>query len=182
MRCASSSLGGDYPLRTRTAPLVSPRRRGSSLGSRRRGSTRVEMRYRRIVFPDYKSERDRRAPGLLLFNVCSFSLSYNPSPVPCCASLFDSVDLARVGGVADRTAAPVMARHRGEGSQGGRSVTFVTFSGVARWFTRLSARRCGEFPVALLRRRQRGLPQRLERLVGVEHVRANRQQTELQSH
>src|SRR3546814_1284165 len=79
------------------------------------------MRYRRIVFPDYESERDRRAPGLLLFNVCSFSLSYNPSPVPCCASLFDSVDLARVGGVADRTAAPVMARHRGEGSQGGRS-------------------------------------------------------------
>src|SRR3546814_19911554 len=59
MRCASSSLGGDYPLRTRTAPLVSPRRRGSSLGSRRRGSTRVEMRYRRIVFPDYTSERDR---------------------------------------------------------------------------------------------------------------------------
>src|SRR3546814_5271389 len=75
------------------------------------------MRARRIDFPVDKAERDRLAPGLWLCNVCSFSLSYNPSPVPCCASLFDSVDLARVGGVADRTAAPVMARHRGEGSQ-----------------------------------------------------------------
>src|SRR3546814_14931810 len=110
-----SSLGGDYPLRTRTAPLVSPRRRGSSLGSRRRGSTRVEMRYRRIVFPDYKSERDRRAPGLLLFNVCSFSLSSNPSPVPSCASLFDSFDLPPDGRSAVRPAPPLIASPRGAG-------------------------------------------------------------------
>src|SRR3546814_20668138 len=90
------------------------------------------MRARRIDFPVDKAERDRLAPGLWLFNVCSFSLSYNPSPVPCCASLFDSVDLARVGGVADRTSAPVMARHRAEGGQGGRRVTFVAFTGAAQ--------------------------------------------------
>src|SRR3546814_13595656 len=37
-------LIGDYPVRTRHASLVSPRRRGFSLGSRLRGSTKAGIR------------------------------------------------------------------------------------------------------------------------------------------